>query len=240
MRSHIAFIGGGNMASAIIQGLIRQGHAADHIAIVEPFAEARAKLATQFGIHAQADADASLKHAEVVVWAVKPQTFQEAAHQAQAHTRGALHLSVAAGIPSQSIAAWLGSDRVVRAMPNTPALIGRGITALFARQGVQEHDRQQVEQILRNVMPTTQEEITREVVGPAMVLPGDSVILVADDSAVARSGCPAARGWPSRRARSCRLPRWVRGAASSSAPGDRPGAGHAPSLGWPDRRRARR
>ena len=150
MRSHIAFIGGGNMASAIIQGLIRQGHAADHIAIVEPFAEARAKLASQFGIHAQAHADASLEHAEVVVWAVKPQTFQEAAHQAQAHTRGALHLSVAAGIPSQSIAAWLGSDRVVRAMPNTPALIGRGITALFARQGVQEHDRQQVEQILRN------------------------------------------------------------------------------------------
>ncbi|MBP6852896.1 MAG: pyrroline-5-carboxylate reductase [Rhodoferax sp.] len=150
MNSHIAFIGGGNMASAIIQGLIRQGHPADHIAVVEPFAEARAKLASQFDIHAQPQAGAFLDHAEVVVWAVKPQTFQEAASQAQAHTRGALHLSVAAGIPSQSIARWLGSDRVVRAMPNTPALIGRGITAFFARPGVQAHDRQQVEQIVRS------------------------------------------------------------------------------------------
>jgi pyrroline-5-carboxylate reductase len=150
MTSHIAFIGGGNMASAIIQGLVKQGHPVDHIAIVEPFPEARAKLASQFGIHAQAQADAFLNHAEVVVWAVKPQTFQEAARQSQAHTRGALHLSVAAGIPSQSIARWLGSDRVVRAMPNTPALIGRGITAFFARPGVQAHDRQQVEQIVRS------------------------------------------------------------------------------------------
>jgi pyrroline-5-carboxylate reductase len=150
MTSHIAFIGGGNMASAIIQGLIRQGHPSDHIAVVEPFAEARAKLASQFGIHAQTQAGAFLDHAEVVVWAVKPQTFQEAASQAQAHTRGALHLSVAAGIPSQSIARWLGSDRVVRAMPNTPALIGRGITAFFARPGVQAHDRQQVEEIVRS------------------------------------------------------------------------------------------
>ena len=150
MSIHIAFIGGGNMASAIIQGLIRQGHPVDHIAVVEPFAEARAKLASQFGIHAQAQPGVFLDQAEVVVWAVKPQMFQEAARQAQAHTRGALHLSVAAGIPSQSIARWLGSDRIVRAMPNTPALIGRGITAFFARPGVQAHDRQQVEQIVHS------------------------------------------------------------------------------------------
>ena len=68
----------------------------------------------------------------------------------RAYTRGALHLSVAAGIPSQSIARWLGSERIVRAMPNTPALIGRGITAFFARAGVQHHDRQQVEQVIRS------------------------------------------------------------------------------------------
>ena len=150
MGSHIAFIGGGNMASAIIQGLVGQGHPADHLHVVEPFAEARGRLAQQFGITAQAQAGSFLEAAELVVWAVKPQTFQEAARQTQAHTRGALHLSVAAGIPSQSIARWLGSERIVRAMPNTPALIGRGITAFFARAGVQHHDRQQVEQVIRS------------------------------------------------------------------------------------------
>ena len=150
MSSQIAFIGGGNMASAIIQGLVTQGHPLDRLAVVEPFADARDKLARQFGIHAQPQADASLESAEVVVWAVKPQTFQEAAAQTHGHTRAALHLSVAAGILSQSIARWLGTDRVVRAMPNTPALIGKGITAFFARPAVQALDRQQVEAIVRS------------------------------------------------------------------------------------------
>ena len=148
MRSHIAFIGGGNMASAIIQGLVRQGHAPAQISVVEPFADARDRLALQFGVRAQAQAGPFLEAAELVVWAVKPQTFQEAARQSQAHTRAALHLSVAAGIPSQSIARWVGSERIVRAMPNTPALIGKGITALFARAGVQASDRQLVEHVL--------------------------------------------------------------------------------------------
>ena len=150
MGIQIAFIGGGNMASAIIQGLVTQGHPADRIAVVEPFAEARDRLASAFGIRAQAQSGVFLESAEVIVWAVKPQTFHEAAAQTQAHTRAALHLSVAAGIPSRSIARWLGTDRVVRAMPNTPALIGRGITAFFARPGVQDRDRQQVESIVRS------------------------------------------------------------------------------------------
>jgi pyrroline-5-carboxylate reductase len=150
MSSHIAFVGGGNMASAIIQGLVKQGHPVDHIAVVEPFAAARDKLSGQFGVTARATADATLEMANVVVWAVKPQTFQEATEQARAHTRAALHLSVAAGIPSQSIARWLDTDRIVRAMPNTPALIGKGITALFARPGVQPQDCQQVERIVRS------------------------------------------------------------------------------------------
>jgi pyrroline-5-carboxylate reductase len=154
MDSHIAFIGGGNMASAILQGLVGQGTPRDHLHVVEPFAEARDRLAQQFGITAQPQAGAFLEVAELVVWAIKPQTFQEAARQAQAHTRGALHLSVAAGIPSRSIARWLGSERVVRAMPNTPALIGRGITAFFARAGVQAHDRQFVERVIRSTGET--------------------------------------------------------------------------------------
>ena len=144
----IAFIGGGNMASAIISGLLGQGFTANHIEVVEPFAEARDKLQASFGITAHALPGAFLSRATLVVWAVKPQTFQEAAQQSQSFTPNALHLSVAAGIPSDSIARWLGTERVVRAMPNTPALIGKGITGLFPRPAVTAADRQLIEQVV--------------------------------------------------------------------------------------------
>jgi pyrroline-5-carboxylate reductase len=144
----IAFIGGGNMASAIIGGLIREGMPPDHIEVVEPFAPAREKLAAQFGIGAQEHATAALARALLVVWAVKPQTFKEAAAQARAHTGSALHLSVAAGIRSDSIAQWLGTQRIVRSMPNTPALIGKGVAALYARPAVSTQDKARVEQVI--------------------------------------------------------------------------------------------
>ncbi len=129
------------MASAIIGGLLKQGLPAQNILVVEPFEEARAKLKELFGIAALSTPDASLERAGLVVWAVKPQTFKEAALQTKQYTAQALHLSVAAGIRSDSIAAWLGSERIIRCMPNTPALIGRGITALVAREGVSAADR---------------------------------------------------------------------------------------------------
>jgi len=148
MQQGIAFIGGGNMASAIIGGLLKQGWPVSHIDVVEPFDEARAKLSSQFGISAQAKAGSFLSRADLVVWAVKPQTFKDAAAQTQAHTHAALHLSVAAGIRSDTIAQWMGSERIVRAMPNTPALIGKGITALFARAAVNAADKALVNQVL--------------------------------------------------------------------------------------------
>jgi pyrroline-5-carboxylate reductase len=148
MSQNIAFIGGGNMASAIISGLLGQGFVASQIEVIEPFDEARHKLQTSFGIVAQPAASAALERATLVVWAVKPQTFRDAALQTQAFTCNALHLSVAAGIPSDSIARWLGNERVVRAMPNTPALIGKGISGLFARPAVSLADRQAVERVV--------------------------------------------------------------------------------------------
>ncbi|HEY0825795.1 MAG TPA: pyrroline-5-carboxylate reductase [Ramlibacter sp.] len=147
-NSLIAFIGGGNMASAIIGGLIKQGLAPAQVAVVEPFAEARARLKQQFGVDAQEHAGAALGSAGLVVWAVKPQTFKDAAAQARAHVRQALHLSVAAGIRSDSIAAWLGTERIVRSMPNTPALVGKGMTALYARAAVSAADKERVEQVI--------------------------------------------------------------------------------------------
>ena len=148
-QQHIAFIGGGNMASAIIGGLLKRGLPASQIQVVEPFAEQRAKLAQQLQVAVSASPEATLNRASLVVWAVKPQTFREAAAQSRDHTRAALHLSVAAGIRSDSIASWLGTERVVRAMPNTPALIGKGITALFARPAASAADRLAAEQVIQ-------------------------------------------------------------------------------------------
>jgi pyrroline-5-carboxylate reductase len=144
----IAFVGGGNMASAIIGGLIRDGLSASQIEVVEPAPQARAQLQSQFGISAQEHATAALARATLVVWAVKPQSFKEAASQVRPHAPGALHLSVAAGIRSGSIAQWLGSERIVRSMPNTPALIGQGVTALYARPGVSADDKRRVERVI--------------------------------------------------------------------------------------------
>ena len=144
----IAFIGGGNMASAIIGGLIRQGHPAGQIEVVEPWDEARAALRKSFAIEALPAPGPQLARAGIVVWAVKPQTFKDAAAQAREHTQGALHLSVAAGIRSDSIAQWLGSECIVRTMPNTPALVGKGMSALYARPGVSAAQCQSVEAIM--------------------------------------------------------------------------------------------
>ena len=149
MSVDVAFIGGGNMASAIINGMLEQGYPRQQIMVVEPLAEARDRLKGHFGVQASETPGQFLESAQIVVWAVKPQTFKEAARLNRFHTRNALHLSVAAGIPSSSIARWLSTERVVRAMPNTPALIGRGITALYARPGVTENEQYQVGQIIR-------------------------------------------------------------------------------------------
>ncbi|MGE0097891.1 MAG: pyrroline-5-carboxylate reductase [Hydrogenophaga sp.] len=146
----ITFIGGGNMASAIVGGLLRQGHPAAALQIVEPFDEQRARLAPQFpGVAVLAHSSGLPKTSDLAVWAVKPQTFKDAALASQPFLVGALHLSVAAGITSDSIAAWLNTQRIVRAMPNTPALVGLGMTGLFARKGASEADRTLVETVVK-------------------------------------------------------------------------------------------
>jgi pyrroline-5-carboxylate reductase len=136
------------MASAIIGGLLKRGLAPAQIQVVEPFAEQAARLTAQFGVAVMASAEATLSRADLVVWAIKPQIFSQAAAPVRAHTLTALHLSVAAGIRSDSIARWLGTERVVRAMPNTPALIGQGMTALLARPAVTTADRQVIESVV--------------------------------------------------------------------------------------------
>lgn len=146
--TRIAFIGGGNMASAIIGGLIGNGLPASQITVVEPFEPARDALQSKFGIDALPAPSAALAGHDLVVWAVKPQTFKDAASTAAPHTAQALHLSVAAGITTSSIAQWLGTGRIVRAMPNTPALVGKGMTGLFARADVNAEGQALIERVI--------------------------------------------------------------------------------------------
>jgi pyrroline-5-carboxylate reductase len=146
---NLVFIGGGNMAGAIVGGLVKAGHAPDAIVVVEPFDASREGLTAQFGVRTLARADATLADAAMVVWAVKPQSFGDAAAPVAPYGAGALHLSVMAGIRSDALVRAMGTQRVVRAMPNTPALIGRGISGLYARPAVTHDDRAQVEAVLR-------------------------------------------------------------------------------------------
>jgi len=154
----ITFIGGGNMASALISGLLKQGYNADQICVVEINVEARARLQTEFGITAvcelvdglQPTAQGDEQH--VVVLAVKPQQLNALAQQLAGMLDRHLVLSIAAGISATDLMRWLnGYQRVVRTMPNTPALVGAGVTGLYAVPGVDNQDRQLAESIMKSV-----------------------------------------------------------------------------------------
>ena len=144
----IAFIGGGNMASAILGGLRRAGTPAAQLLVVEPHAPQRERLVAEHGVTVLAAPDARLAGAGTLVWAVKPQLFAEAAAPVRPWSGGALQLSVMAGIRTDALVGATGSERVVRAMPNTPALIGQGIAGLFARPAVTADERARVERLL--------------------------------------------------------------------------------------------
>jgi len=148
MSIEIAFIGGGNMASAIVGGLRRAGMAGTSLLVVEPMEAQRAKLLAEHGVVAVAAADERLAQARLVVWAVKPQLFNEAAAPCAPFVAQGLQLSVMAGVRCDAIVRASGAARVVRAMPNTPALIGAGIAGLFASADVSAEDRGFVESVL--------------------------------------------------------------------------------------------
>ena len=146
---HIAFIGGGNMAAALIGGLLRAGHANSELSAVEIDPQRCEILRSEFGIAATARPDETLRSAGAVVLAVKPQQMREACESVRPHLASPLIVSIAAGTRSADIARWLGVDAIVRTMPNTPALIGRGITGMVATAAVDAARRALAESILR-------------------------------------------------------------------------------------------
>jgi pyrroline-5-carboxylate reductase len=151
----ITFIGGGNMAAALIGGLIDKGHAAAGIRVVELQAEARARLSAQFGVACVDSVAAAASLGEVVMLAVKPQQMRAAALALQPRLVRELVISIAAGIRLIDLSRWLGGHAtLVRCMPNTPALVGAGITGLYASAGAGAGERALAESILGAVGAT--------------------------------------------------------------------------------------
>ena len=151
--SSIAFIGGGNMASCIIGGMIANGFSAQDIIVSEPGDESRLRLEDTYGLTTLTDNQAAAKQADLIVLAVKPQIMQSVAIDlAPALGANSVVVSIAAGIPLRALQTWLGADTaIVRAMPNTPAMLLEGATGLFANQHVDPTKRDLVTTIFQAI-----------------------------------------------------------------------------------------
>jgi len=152
----LAFIGGGNMAAALIGGLTKRGLPASRIAVADPSADQLRRLVGDYGIEAADDNAGAARGAEVVILAVKPQHMRAVATGLAPSLSGPpLLISVAAGIPHAALVRWLGPQiPLVRAMPNRPALNGFGATGLFAPAGVGAANRALAETIMAAVSAT--------------------------------------------------------------------------------------
>ena len=153
---NITFLGGGNMAHALIGGLLKQGFAASDIQVIEPAAAARERLAEVFTVNSVESAEmlpATLDG--VLVLAVKPQQMQAACQPLCGRLGDTLVISIAAGLDLATLSRFLGGHRkLVRAMPNTPALIAAGVTGLSALAEVSDTERAQADRILKAVGTT--------------------------------------------------------------------------------------
>lgn len=151
MQSSMTFIGGGNMATAIIAGLTASGVAGSRIEVADPSAEARDRLAGRFGLSLVEDLGEAKLH-DVIVLAVKPQQLPAVAASLAPRLHDQLVLSIAAGVRVADLVRWLGGyGAIVRTMPNTPAMVGAGITGLYAAPAVHAAGRSTAEGIMRAV-----------------------------------------------------------------------------------------
>lgn len=150
----ISFVGGGNMAKALINGMTQQGFAATSINVVEQDAEKRAQLKSDFGINVTEQLP-SVSNSDVIVLAVKPQQLRDLSIFLGSLLHNQLVISIAAGVRSKDLARWLGGyQAIVRVMPNTPAQIQAGISALFAMQATSSLQREQANMVFSAVGQT--------------------------------------------------------------------------------------
>ncbi len=150
----LVFIGGGNMAHALISGLLSDGTPPDSIIVAEPDAQRREQLAANLGIRTRNDNQGAAREADVLILAVKPQVLESVARDLSAivRQRSPLCLSIAAGVTHTTLQQWLGEDAsLVRTMPNTPAMLQAGATGLYASGRVSNEQKDQAERIMRSV-----------------------------------------------------------------------------------------
>jgi pyrroline-5-carboxylate reductase len=151
----ITFLGGGNMAIALAGGLIQRGFAPHDLSVIEILPEARTRLSEQFTMNVYDSANAESLDCDVLVLAVKPQQMHAALNSLPTGDQKPLIVSIAAGLLVDDLSRWMnGYRRIVRAMPNTPALIGAGMTGLYADPSVSQQDRNRAEAILGAVGET--------------------------------------------------------------------------------------
>ncbi|MBV1930440.1 MAG: pyrroline-5-carboxylate reductase [Porticoccaceae bacterium] len=151
-KPKLVFIGGGNMATSLIGGLLKQGFPTANIAVTDPVPETRQGLESEFNITTYETNDCA-RDADIVVLAVKPQIMKVVASDlAPVVTLKPLVISIAAGIPVAALRGWLGDNiPLVRCMPNTPALVQKGATGLFATDDVSAEQRTLTETIISAV-----------------------------------------------------------------------------------------
>lgn len=150
----LVFIGGGNMAQALISGLLSDGASPESIIVAEPDAHRREQLAANLGIRTRDDNQGAAREADVLILAVKPQVLESVARELSGiiRQRNPLCLSIAAGITHATLLHWLGEETsLVRTMPNTPAMIQAGATGLYASSQVSDTQKDQAERIMRSV-----------------------------------------------------------------------------------------
>ena len=147
----IGFIGAGNMARSLIGGLISSGVNSGNLYAADPNDEIRNALTSDFSIQTFAENQELVDRCDVIVFSVKPQALKTVATSIKAK-ESAFYLSIAAGIPSESLNNWLDTNKaIVRAMPNTPSLVLSGASGLFANSHVSEEQKEIAESILRAV-----------------------------------------------------------------------------------------
>ncbi len=156
--TRVAFVGGGNMARSLIGGLVARGTDAANVRVAEPVPALREALQFDFGVACFDHATAAVDGAQVWVLAVKPQVMRAVCAELAplARAQRPVVVSIAAGITAEQLTRWLDCEglAVVRAMPNTPALLGAGITGLYANAHVDASQRAQASALLEAVGPT--------------------------------------------------------------------------------------
>ena len=148
----ITFLGGGNMANALIGGLLANGFAVDDVAVIEISAESRARLAASYGVRCYAEAGVEALACDVLVLAVKPQQMHAVCAPLAPLLSKQVVLSIAAGLRLADLSRWLGGHgKLVRTMPNTPALIGAGVTGMYASPEVSASEREAAGRVMAAV-----------------------------------------------------------------------------------------